>query len=304
MIDLNIHNEVDRLRSVIVGLAHSFGGTPTIEDCYDPKSIEHVKKGIFPTEQAIKEAIRAFIDVLENYDVMVYQPQNLENQNQVFARDIAFVVKDRLVAPRIVKQRQNEVFGIQYIKDQIKPGHLVESPENVNIEGGDVLMVNDKIVVGYSDEEDFNKYVVARTNEVGVEFLNDTFKDLEIIPVRLIKSDEDPRESILHLDCCFQPVGKDMALIYPEGFKHVSDYEKIKALFSPDKLITINKEEAYQMNTNVFSIDKNVVVSEASFSRVNKLLRDHGITVEEVHYAEVSKMGGLFRCSTLPLFRD
>ncbi len=304
MIDLNIHNEVDRLRSVVVGLARSFGGTPAIEDCYDPKSIEHVRKGIFPTEQAIKEAIHAFIDVLEKYDVKVYQPQNLENQNQVFARDIAFVVKDRLVAPRIVKQRQNEVFGIQYIKDQIKPGHLIESPEHVNIEGGDVLIVNDKIVVGYSNEEDYHKYVVARTNEAGVEFLNDKFKDLEIIPVQLVKSDVDPRESILHLDCCFQPVGEDMALVYPEGFKYESDYEKIKALYSSEKLIVVSKEEAYHMNTNVFSIDKNVVVSERSFSRVNELLRDNRITVEEVHYAEVSKMGGLFRCSTLPLFRD
>ncbi|MGB5498301.1 MAG: amidinotransferase, partial [Maribacter sp.] len=33
-------------------------------------------------------------------------------------------------------------------------------------------------------------------------------------------------------------------------------------------------------------------------------LREQGFTVEEIPYAEVSKQGGLLRCSTLPLIRE
>ena len=42
MLELNINNETSRLRAVILGTAESNGGIPKVEDCYDPKSIEHV----------------------------------------------------------------------------------------------------------------------------------------------------------------------------------------------------------------------------------------------------------------------
>jgi N-dimethylarginine dimethylaminohydrolase len=57
------------------------------------------------------------------------------------------------------------------------------------------------------------------------------------------------------------------------------------------------------MNCNVFSISEDVIVSERNFTRLNQWLRLNGFIVEEVPYAEISKQGGLFRCSTLPLIR-
>jgi N-dimethylarginine dimethylaminohydrolase len=46
------------------------------------------------------------------------------------------------------------------------------------------------------------------------------------------------------------------------------------------------------------------VISEQNFTRLNTWLVANGFTVEEVPYAEISKQGGLLRCSTLPLKRD
>jgi N-dimethylarginine dimethylaminohydrolase len=60
----------------------------------------------------------------------------------------------------------------------------------------------------------------------------------------------------------------------------------------------------YEMNSNVFSIAPDVVVSEKSFTRLNTWLRDNGFTVEEISYGEIAKQEGLLRCSTLPLIRD
>ena len=57
------------------------------------------------------------------------------------------------------------------------------------------------------------------------------------------------------------------------------------------------------MNCNVVSITEHVVVSERSFTRLNQWLRLQGFIVEEVAYSEISKQGGLFRCSTMPLIR-
>ena len=58
-------------------------------------------------------------------------------------------------------------------------------------------------------------------------------------------------------------------------------------------------------NTNIFSISPKVVVVEEHFHRLkNHLEQAWGLTVETVPYREISKMGGLLRCSTLPLRRD
>jgi N-dimethylarginine dimethylaminohydrolase len=57
------------------------------------------------------------------------------------------------------------------------------------------------------------------------------------------------------------------------------------------------------MNSNVFSISPEVVISEKNFVRLNRELRNKGLIVEEVSYSEIAKMEGLLRCSTLPLER-
>ena len=58
------------------------------------------------------------------------------------------------------------------------------------------------------------------------------------------------------------------------------------------------------MNPNVFSISEKIIISEKGFSRLNSKLRKRGFIVEEISYAEIAKMSGLFRCSTMPLIRE
>ena len=60
----------------------------------------------------------------------------------------------------------------------------------------------------------------------------------------------------------------------------------------------------YHMNSNIFSIDTHVVVSERNFTRLNNWLRENGFIVEEISYSEIAKQEGLLRCSTLPLIRE
>ncbi|MEA4850807.1 MAG: arginine deiminase family protein, partial [Paludibacter sp.] len=108
-----------------------------------------------------------------------------------------------------------------------------------------------------------------------------------------------------HLDCCFMPVGRDKALIYKDGFRFKKDVQLLTEMFGENNLFSITREEMYQMNTNVFSISPKVVVSELNFNRLNNFIESEwGLTVERVPYHEISKMGGLLRCSTLPLIRQ
>ncbi|MDO3384840.1 arginine deiminase-related protein, partial [Gilvimarinus sp. SDUM040013] len=117
-------------------------------------------------------------------------------------------------------------------------------------------------------------------------------------------NDENPYEGILHLDCTFNPVGKDKAIIYKDGFLFGNEYQQIVDIFGKENLFEVTKEEMYWMNPNVFSISPEVVVSEKNFTRLNDHLENvWNIKVERINYREVSKMGGLLRCSTMPLIR-
>ncbi|MDA7761889.1 arginine deiminase family protein [Crocinitomicaceae bacterium] len=301
--NLHIDNEVGLLKTVILGIANDFGGTPLASDCYDPKSLESVRNGNYPVEEDLIGEMEHFCEVLKKHSVEVLRPGNILDLNQIYARDIAFVIEDKLLIPNIIEDRSRELEAVQSIFGEISQNQILKMPDSARIEGGDVILKDDYVFIGYSKEEDFNQYKVARTNIEGVDFIRKHFPNKKIINYELKKSDEDPMNSALHLDCCFQPVGRNGAIICPEGFKDNKDVDALKDMFDPHEIILIDGNEMYNMNSNIFSISENIIVSQPEFVSLNDRLRARGYTVEEVSYAEVSKMGGLFRCSTMPLKR-
>jgi N-dimethylarginine dimethylaminohydrolase len=304
MLELNINNETSRLRTVVLGSAISNGPTPTIEEAYDPKSLEHILAGTYPKESAMVLEMEAFNQVLEKYGVTVFRPKLIENYNQIFVRDIGFVIGDVFIKSNILPDRERELDAIQYIVDQINPKKVVRPPETAHIEGGDVMLWNDYIFIGTYKGSDYKDYITARTNREGVQYIKDLFPNKKVKEFDLIKSKIEARDNALHLDCCFQPVGENKGIIYKRGFREEADYMFLVNLFGKENLFHITRKEMYNMNSNVFSIDVNVVVSEKKFSRLNKWLRTNGFVVEEIPYAEIAKQEGLLRCSTLPLIRS
>lgn len=289
----SIKNETARLRKVVLGLAEDFGGEPALEEAYDPKSKEHIRKGTFPTQEAVSSQVKALENVLLKHGVEVYRPLDVKDVNQIFARDIGLVIDNKFIVPNIIIERRQEVEALDNIISQIPEENILWSPDNVRMEGGDVMPWNEVIFVGYSKKEDFKNYKVSRTNEAGVEFLKQNFPDREVIAIELAKSDKDPRQNALHLDCTFQPIGDNKAIVFRGGFKYESDYQKIVDYFGEDNLVHIDREEMYHMNSNIFSISPEVIISDSSFERLNGILKDMGFTVEEVEYDEVAKMEGL-----------
>jgi N-dimethylarginine dimethylaminohydrolase len=289
MLELNINNETSRLKMVVLGSATSNGPTPSIEDAYDPKSLEHILAGTYPLEPDMVLEMEAFYQVLKKYGVTVFRPKMIENYNQIFARDIGFVIGDVFVKSNILPDRERELDAIQYIIDQINPKKVVRPPEEVHIEGGDVMLWNDYIFVGTYKGSDYKDYITARTNREGVQYIKELFPDKMVKEFDLVKSKIEARDNALHLDCCFQPVGENKGIIYKRGFREEADYLFLVNLFGKENLFHLSREEMYDMNSNVFSIDTNVVVSEKNFSRLNNWLRSNGFVVEEIPYAEIAK---------------
>ena len=302
--DIFVQNETSRLRAVVLGLPNSNGPIPSPSETYDSKSYESVVNGVYPKEKDIIAEMTAFEKILRKYDVDVYRPHFVENCNQIFSRDVGFVIDAKIVVSNIIPNRQKEIDAYEDIYRQIHYKQIYNLPESVHVEGGDVVLYENYIFVGQYAFQDYAQVKTARTNTLAMDYLRMLFPDKEIIPLNLRKSDTDPYEGILHLDCTFMPVGRNKAIIYKEGFMNPRDARHLINIFGKDNVFELSREEMYRMNSNIFSIAPDVVVVEEQFTRLKAWLEGIGIKVETVPYHEISKMGGLLRCSTLPLRRD
>lgn len=304
MLKLNITNETSQLKAVVLGIANSNGPIPKLEDCYDPKSREHVLNGTYPKEQDMIIEMEAVAAVFKKYDIIVFRPKVIENYNQIFSRDIAFVIEDKLIKANILPDREKEYIAIQHVTNQINRKNIIELPKDCHIEGGDVMPWNEYIFVGTYSGEDYPNFITARTNKKAVLALQEVFPHKNVKSFELRKHNTDPLENALHLDCCFQPIGKNKAILHKNGFLIEDEYNWLVNYFGKENIFEITKDEMYHMNSNVFSISENVIISEKKFIRLNTWLRKNGFIVEEVPYAEIAKQEGLLRCSTLPLIRE
>jgi N-dimethylarginine dimethylaminohydrolase len=304
MLNLNIQNETSRLRAVVLGTAYHNGPSPSLEQCYDPKSKMHVKAGTYPSEHDMIIEMQSLANVFNKYNVSVFRPKIIENYNQIFSRDIGFVIEDKFIRANILPDRDQEIKAIDYILDQIPNENKITLPEECHVEGGDVMPWNNYIFIGTYSGEDYPDYITARTNINAVKAIQDLFPHKTVKSFELRKSNDNAKENALHLDCCFQPVGKNKAIIHENGFLNEKDFNWLVEFFGKENVFEITKEEMYQMNSNVFSISEDIIVSEQNFKRLNMWLLENGFTVEKVPYAEIAKQEGLLRCSTLPLVRD
>ena len=131
MLKLNIQNETSRLRAVVLGIAKSNGPTPKLEEAYDPKSREHIAGGTYPKEEDMIKELNAVEEVFKKYDVTVFRPNIIKDCNQIFARDIAFVIDDKIVKANILPDRDREIEAIRYLWNLIEDKDRIILPEKM-----------------------------------------------------------------------------------------------------------------------------------------------------------------------------
>ena len=304
MLELNIQNETSTLKAVILGTAVSNGPTPSAEDAYDPKSLEHILAGTYPVEEDMVAEMEALHAIFLKYGVTVYRPTIVEDENQIFTRDIAFVINDYFIRANILPEREKEFPAIQSIVDMMNPNKVIVPPEKVHIEGGDVMLWKNYVFIGTYKGADYSKIKTARTNMHGVNFIKELFPEKIIKEFDLVKSFDDPKGNALHFYIVSGIGFLGAGVIFKEGFRDEKDYQYLIDLFGMENLFHITGDEMYNMFSNVFSITPTVVVTERNFTRLNNWLEENNFTVETVPYAEIAKQEGLLRCSTLPLIRE
>ena len=303
MIEVKVDNEYSALKSVILGLAEDMGDPPKVFDVYDPRSLYHIKNNSYPSEVDVKKDIESFYKILIKHNIDVLRPDNIKNCNQVFARDLGFTISNIFFQSNIVPNREEELIGVSGIINNLDAG-VVKLPDYMHIEGGDVVIHNDKLFIGTYSGEDYSELITARTNQESISYLEKMIPSKEIMSINIKKSNTDVFENVLHLDCCFQPIGKRKAIICPDSFVNKSDVEYLIGYFGKKNTYLAYGQEAYMLISNLLVISPEVIVSDKRFNKINTWLEKNDFHVEKISYENVSKMSGLFRCSTLPLLRE
>lgn len=287
MMDVFVDSETAPLRSVIVGYPDNFLQV-------DPEIINETQRQYYfgpdaPTAADVTAQLNGFIEVLVARGIDVRQPHPLPYlPDQMMTRDIGVVIGDTFVVTTMAAQsRRHEWRGYSHLFEHF-PEHVkvLFGPEDLVIEGGDVIVDRGKVFVG----------IGQRTTLAGAAWLMQLVPDFEIVPINLSGLHEG--EDVLHLDCSFLPVGNGHALIYPDGMRDIP-----ATLRETYDLIEVTREEQQMLGTNVLSLAPDCVISREDSTRINTEMRGRGIEVIELPYSEPPKTGGSFRCCTLPLHR-
>ncbi|MDP8922460.1 MAG: arginine deiminase family protein [Chloroflexota bacterium] len=274
---LHVESEHTPLRAVVMA-------TPRHFRVVDPINV--AQERFFATAPPLVDALVAeqqgFVELLERHGARVlWATPPPECPLQLNTRDIGVVVGDRYVEGRMRRPvRAREPEAVRELLESftgrragITRGYL---------EGGDVLVDGRDVFVGVGE----------RTDTDGAAELQAILGDGYTVHVLRLS----PR--ILHLDVVLNLLPGNLALIYPPGLIEIPD--RVRRAYD---LIVVTDEEQDRLATNVLSLDERTVVADERNERVASILTNRGLDVRALPFAETTKIGGSFRCSTLPLVR-
>lgn len=284
-------SETDRLRKVLIGRHRGYRK----DENYVELVNESQKEGL-PPHDLLEKEFKGLSTILREHDVEVLLPEYVGRfvYDQLTPRDIGVTIGNRFLLCNMAKSsRRYEATGIfPHILSMSgdEPAIVIPPDPRMMMEGGDIIVDNGTLFVG----------ITQRTNEAGFQYLEETFgEDFEMVPVFCRSFRE--KDPVLHLDCVFNPVGRDKALIHPAGLQEIPP-----AITDQYDLIEVDKKAQQALATNILSLSKDVVISRdhPACQAANEALRKAGIEVIPLPFDGGPSTGGSFRCCTLPLVRE
>lgn len=270
-------SEYDRLRQVVLCQPTYMKISEVINETQ-----KHFINENIDIKLAMKQHDTLILTLEEHSIEVILLPPDESFPEQVFTRDIGFTLgRTVFVAKMGRKIRQGEE---TVLKTWLEQQHIAfYDLTKENIEGGDVLIDQHTIWVGISD----------RTTEKASAKLQSLIPDYNVMSVPF-------KKKYLHLDCVFNVLSPDVALIFPPAFRK----QELDLLAARYTLIEVTESEQFTLGTNILSIGNKRVISLPVNKKVNEQLQKQGYHVIEVDISEIIKSGGSFRCITLPIVRD
>lgn len=243
------------------------------------KSNEHYNKINY---DLLYSQYNKFINTLSKNNVKLYFLDiNKNAADQVFTQDIGFAVDDILFVSKM--RKEDRKIETENFMNFVKENNIKYYKMKNNMEGGDVIKYQDVVFVGIS-----SRTTIEAANELQ-EVLISFRSDSKVIPINFDKSK-------IHLDCAFNTLDKESAVISP----YVYDKEIIEKYIK--NLYEISKKDADDLGTNyVYLGNKKLLSTNKS---VTEMLKENGYEVEFIDYSEIMKSHGSIGCSSMFILRE
>jgi N-dimethylarginine dimethylaminohydrolase len=234
----------------------------------------------------VREQQQRFVQVLCDHGVSVLFLDNCQGVGtQHYTRDVAFCIDDAFFVARMGTQYR--VPEQHALLDLLPRLSKVVYLEHGRIEGGDVMLHEETVLVGLGEA----------TDREGVDALR--CKLVELGNSREVVAIPFAHRGVIHLDTKFNIVDKNIALFARKSF-HPDTVRWFERHFD---LIEATDEEVSGVEINTFTIGGGRVIVQEKSDRLAKLIQHRRLTPIPVDYSEVIHLPGSFRCTTLPVER-
>ena len=230
-----------------------------------------------------------FENLVEIYNKLGLKVEMIEAEaglpDMTYAANHGFVIDDIFIKSNFrYPQRRKEAAAVEkyFLKKNFK---VKKIPKNISFEGqGDLFYRGGKFFCGYG----------RRSDREAIPFIEKILGD-DVIPIAV----NDPY--YYHLDTCFAPLGKGVAVINPSSFSK-EDVKKIKKNFK--KVIETDAKDNSVMCCNLVSADGAVVIGKGVSTKLKKGISALGWEGMEAPMDEFLKGGGSVKCLTLEYFKS
>ncbi len=279
-------------------------------------------RGVRKSDVGKRERVH-LVDYIDNAYPFYVDPM----PNLYFTRDPFFMVENNVCISAMANPvRARETLFGQYlfayhpVYKQTPVLHRRTDP--YPIEGGDVLVLSDRVVaIGVSQ----------RTDPHAVESLSERLLSEETGVSRVLAIDIPKVRSYMHLDTVMTMVDYDKFTIHPSILPSVRAFSltkhggKLKIEAEKHKLRDVLADalevdhveligcggasaidaarEQWNDGANTLAVAPGEVIAFSRNYVTNGVLRDHGVTVHEIPSAELSRGRGGPRCMSMPLWR-
>ena len=231
----------------------------------------------------LKEALKEIEKEIKKTGVKVIRPLRIKSEEMcmsLWVRDSSITIDNKVyLLPQMINNKERSI----QIKSEVgvipyREGGIIV-PENVNLDGGDVIIDGNRIFVGKG----------GRTDNSGVLYMMERFKKKEIIVI--------PHHG-LHLDCCFGvlPGGKVLySSTYikrmPKVVRENYDCKRVEDL--------MKKGDEPNLGTNYLLIGETVITAyKKKFEKIYEYMRKNGLIVKTIPFKNIFRGGGGVRCMT------
>tara|TARA_B110000305_G_C19323172_1_gene579976 strand:- start:250 stop:1059 length:810 start_codon:yes stop_codon:yes gene_type:complete len=231
----------------------------------------------------LRNALKKLESEIKKTGVEVLKPLKEKHKDlcmSLWVRDSSFTIDNKVyLMPQMInnKYRSNQIQSEVDVIPYKSEGTIV--PSNINLDGGDIIIDGETIFVGKS----------GRTDESGVRYLQEEFKDKEIIVIT---------HHALHLDCCFGILPGNNVLYSSDYIKRLPG--KVRERYNVYRVEDyINERHDSNLSTNYLLIGKTVITAyKKKFEKIYELIESLGFMVRTIPFENIFTGGGGVRCMT------